>query len=88
MGDDVLHSVTELVNEMSLPRLNRTICSQNMSATQGNLSSCIELYDFINQVLLRLNVTTECCLENGTHCGDDPDHMPSTAEGLCIQYLC
>ncbi len=35
-------------------------------------------------MLLRLNVTTECCLENGTHCGDDHDHMSSTAEGLCI----
>ncbi len=69
-GDDVHHTMTELVNEMfSQPLLNTSLCPHNESNVQDKQNCTRELYSFVSQVLLQLNVTTECCLVNQTHCG-------------------
>ena len=77
---------------------NGAICSRQMLSKSFQLSpqissnlTCSELYFFVSQMLIRLNVTDECCLMNGTACHDhDHDHnhgdnKASLAEGL---YLC
>ncbi len=70
VGDDVQHTVTALLNELSPPGLNATLCSPDVTSARDRFSCSKELYSFVGEVLLRLNVTSECCLGNGTHCGD------------------
>jgi len=40
-------------------------------AEEGSAESpCLETYHFFRALLRRLNLTSECCLVNGTHCGE------------------
>ena len=70
---------------MSNTSFNGEICSPDFHSKSFGLTSqmasnltCKELYYFVSQMLLRLNVTDECCLVNGTACHDhDHDHGES-----------
>ena len=39
--------------------------------------TCQNTYLFVEQLLLRLNLVSDCCLENGTACEEEEDPGPS-----------
>ena len=56
-------------------------------AEEGSAESpCLETYHFFRTLLRRLDLTSECCLVNGTHCGEgQPDtggRLTDPAQGL------
>ena len=80
-GGEVEQVFDQLAKELEITRDNGSTCSHHthvlnrlLSQPSSNLT-CSELYYFVSQMLLRLNVTDECCLVNGTACPDhDHDH--------------
>ena len=48
-----------------------SLTSPDHGAEEGSAESpCLETYHFFRALLRRLNLTSECCLVNGTHCGE------------------
>ena len=52
-------------------------------------SSCAAIFDFVQELLLRLNVTTPCCLSDNLTCSDPVDPDPAggrtdPAKGKCV----
>ena len=93
-GDDVEQVFDQLAKELGITQDNGSMCSHHMhvpsrsfgfSSQPSSNMTCSELYYFVSQMLLRLNVTDECCLVNGTACHDPtqgPERRKATvAEG-------
>ena len=69
----------------------------NTGANQSlTCSSCDSIYDFIQQILIDLNVTTPFCLGNGSVCDNSTDSgRTATVKGtnsvmcvgVCVQVL-
>ena len=96
------HEFNELAEELSIRGPGGVVCfvedeehHENETMVHEmptNLTSnftCGVMYEFVNQLLVRLNLTTECCLENGTMCDtDEPTSntgsRPSPAQGTII----
>ena len=81
-GGEVEQVFDQLAKELEITQDNGSICSHHTHVLSGSLSqpssnlTCSELYYFVSQMLLRLNVTDECCLVNGTAC-----HNPNRGQG-------
>ena len=52
-------------------------------------SSCEAIFDVVQKLLLRLNVTTPCCLGDNSTCSDhvdpeNPEERTDPAKGMCV----
>ena len=95
MGYDLTLGFNELANEMSITGPDGAVCYHPVHSWQVDINdvnadaklasnlTCSVMYEFVNLLLVRLNLTTECCLENGTACGHHHQrNRTSVAEGI------
>ena len=79
LGYDLAQGFNELANEMSITGPDGAVCYHHVNSWQtviqdndtelaSNLT-CSVMYEFVNGLLVKLNLTTECCLVNDTACG-------------------
>ncbi len=68
---------------------NETEHDKDTPGSQLNLT-CESTFEFVEQLLLRLNLTSDCCLENGTACeeGATESTVPRTqvSQGILSIY--
>jgi len=93
------HEFTELAEKLSLTGPDGVVCvaedehghdeggKDHEDEHSGPLNlTCESTFEFVEMLLLRLNLTDNCCLENGTVCEEDGEPggvtRPSSSEGM------
>lgn len=90
------HEFNELAQEFSLIGPDGVVCSvededhhENETEEEAHTNStyCNAIYDFVSLLLVRLNLTTDCCLENGTMCDGGtkaPGNKTNLRQGILL----
>ena len=80
-GDDLADKFTQLSNKAGLAGSDGDLCKVDREENHAFLDamtnltcpSCDVMYGFIQQLLVNLDVTTQCCLSNGSACNAADD---------------